>query len=188
MMRPRALSLTLWLALVALAALIVARAHYTADLSAFLPRSPSATQQLLVQQLQDGLASRLILIGIDGADAATRAQASRALAAKLRADSEFVSVSNGEDASQDKDRQFVFEHRYQLSAAVTPERFTVEGLRAAIADTLELMASPAGLSAKPLFVSDPTGETLQVIEQFEGAAQPRREAASVRSATAPRPR
>jgi len=175
MMRPRALSLTLWLALVALSALIVARAHYTADLSAFLPRSPSATQQLLVQQLQDGLASRLILIGIDGADGATRAQASRALAGQLREDSEFVSVSNGEDASQDKDRQFVFEHRYQLSAVVTPERFTVDGLRAAIADNLELMASPAGLSAKSLFVSDPTGETLQVIEQFEGAAQPRRE-------------
>src|SRR6202167_1118759 len=175
MTRPRLVNLSLWLLLLALSALVVARARYSADLSAFLPRSPSATQQLLVQQLQDGLASRLILIGIDGADAATRAQASRALAAKLRADSEFVSVSNGEDASQDKDRQFVFEHRYQLSALVTPERFTVEGLRAAIADTLELMASPAGLSAKPLFVSDPTGETLQVIEQFEGAAQPRRE-------------
>src|SRR6202042_3750417 len=69
-MRPRALSLTLWLALVALSVLIVARAHYTADLSAFLPRSPSATQQLLVQQLQDGLASRLLLIGIEGGDAA----------------------------------------------------------------------------------------------------------------------
>lgn len=175
MIRPRVLSLTLWLALVALAALIVSRARYSADLSAFLPRSPSATQQLLVQQLQDGLASRLILIGIEGADGARRAQASRALATKLRAGPEFVSVSNGEAASQDQDRQFVFEHRYQLSAAVTPERFTLDGLRAAIADNLELMASPAGLSAKSLFVSDPTGETLQVIEQFEGAAQPRRE-------------
>ena len=175
MTRPRVLSLSLWLALAALSVLIVARARYSADLSAFLPRSPSATQQLLVQQLQDGLASRLILIGIEGADAASRAQVSRTLAAKLRVRPEFVSLSNGEAASQDKDREFVFQHRYQLSAAVTPERFTVDGLRAGIADNLELMASPAGLLAKSLFVSDPSGETLQVIEQFEGAAQPRRE-------------
>src|SRR5277367_2974306 len=111
MMRPRIASLTLWLALVALALLIVTRARYSADLSAFLPRSPSATQQLLVQQLQDGLASRLILIGIEGADGAARAQRSRALAARLRSLAEFVSVSNGEDASQDADREFIFRHR-----------------------------------------------------------------------------
>src|ERR1700680_2800698 len=121
----RPIALSLWLLLLAAAIFIVSRAHYVADLSAFLPRSPSATQQLLVQQLQDGLASRLILIGIEGADAASRAQVSRALAAKLRVRSEFVSLSNGEAASQDKDREFVFQHRYQLSAAVTPERFTV---------------------------------------------------------------
>jgi predicted exporter len=131
--------------LLALSALVVARARYSADLSAFLPRSPSATQQLLVQQLQDGLASRLILIGIEGADAATRAQAVARAGRALRARPEFVSVSNGEAASQERDREFVFQHRYQLSAAVTPQRFSTAGLRAAIADNLELMASPAGL-------------------------------------------
>jgi predicted exporter len=175
MTRPRLLYLSLWLLLLALSAVVVARARYSADLSAFLPRSPSATQQLLVQQLQDGLASRLILIGIEGADAATRAQLSHQLAATLRARPEFVSVSNGEAASQERDREFVFRHRYQLSAAVSQQRFTTAGLSAAIADNLDLMESPAGLSAKPLFVSDPTGETLQVIDQFERAAQPRRE-------------
>jgi predicted exporter len=175
MSRTRLWSLSVWLALLALSVLLVARARYSADLSAFLPRSPSATQQLLVQQLQDGLASRLILIGIEGADGATRAQLSRALAARLRALPEFVSLSNGESASQDQEREFVFKHRYQLSAAVTAERFSADGLRAAIADNLELMASPAGLLAKSLFVSDPTGETLQVIDQFALAAQPRRE-------------
>jgi predicted exporter len=168
-------SLWLWLLLMALSALVLMRARYSADLSAFLPRSPSATQQLLVQQLEDGLASRLILIGIDGADGAARARLSHELAMRLRAQSEFVGVSNGESASQDRDREFIFEHRYALSGAVTPERFSVAGLRAAIADNLELVTSPAGLLAKSLFVSDPTGETLQVIEQLQGAAQPRRE-------------
>jgi len=173
MSRSRLLSLMVWLLLLALAALTVARARYSADLSAFLPRSPSAAQQLLVQQLRDGLASRLILIGIDGADGASRAQLSQAMAAALRTAPEFVSVSNGAAADQDKDRAFVYQHRYQLSAAVTPERFSADGLRAAIADNLELMASPAGLLAKSLFVSDPTGETLQVIDQFERGDAPR---------------
>src|SRR5579863_10589302 len=104
MKRPRLVHLSLWLLLLALSALVVVRARYSADLSAFLPRSPSATQRLLVQQLQDGLASRLILIGIEGADAATRAQLSRQLAAALRARGEFVSVDNGEAASEDRDR------------------------------------------------------------------------------------
>jgi predicted exporter len=175
MTRTRPWSLSLWLLLLALSGLVVVRARYSADLSAFLPRSPSATQQLLVQQLRDGLASRLILIGIEGADGATRAQLSHELAMNLRARPEFVSVSNGEAASEERDRKFIFQHRYELSAAVTPERFSAAGLRTAISDNLELMASPAGLLAKSLFVSDPTGETLQVIDQFQGAAQPRRE-------------
>jgi predicted exporter len=175
MTRSRAWSLSLWLLLLALSGLVVVRARYSADLSAFLPRSPSATQQLLVQQLRDGLASRLILIGIEGADAATRAQVSHALAATLRARPEFISLSNGEAASEKQDREFIFQHRYELSGALTPERFGADGLRAAIADNLELMASPAGLLAKSLFVSDPTGETLQVIDQFQSLAQPRHE-------------
>ena len=47
------------------AAVIAARAHYSADLSAFLPRSPTATQQLLVEQLREGPAARLILAAIE---------------------------------------------------------------------------------------------------------------------------
>jgi predicted exporter len=167
----RALSLSVWLLLVALASWIVARAHYIADLSAFLPRSPSPTQQLLVQQLQEGPASRLILIGIESADASARAAASKALAAALRTRPAFVSVSNGEASSETKDREFVFEHRYLLSSAVTADRFSAEGLKSAIAESLDLITSPAGLLAKSLFRADPTGETLQVIDQLGSARQ-----------------
>jgi predicted exporter len=163
--------LSLWALLVGAALWIVVRAHYVADLSAFLPRSPSQVQQLLMQQLQDGPASRLILIGIEGGDAAARAAASRALAAALRQRPEFIGVNNGEAASEDKDRSFVFEHRYLLSGTVSAERFGVEGLAAAIADTLDLVNSPAGLLAKSLFRVDPTGETMQVVEQLQGGRE-----------------
>ena len=162
-----------WAVLVAVAAIVVARARYTTDLSAFLPRSPTATQRLLVNQLRDGVASRLIIVAIEGSDSQTRARLSKAVAARLRPDPQFGSVSNGEVSGMDRDRAFLFEHRYVLSEAVTPERFTVEGLREAIQDTIDLLASPAGLLVKELFPRDPTGEMVQIVGQLESGGPPR---------------
>jgi predicted exporter len=173
MTRPRVVRIALWMSAMVLAAIVVARAHYTADLSGFLPRAPSARQRMLVDQLRDGPASRLLLIGIEGGDAAARAQLSIAMARQLRADAAFASVDNGESVNQERDREFLFEHRYLLSEAVTAQRFTADGLNAAIGDTIDLLASPAGLIAKPLLPRDPTGEFLQILNQLDRSAQPR---------------
>jgi len=163
----------LWAVLAAAAATIVARARYTTDLSAFLPRSPTANQRLLVDQLKEGLASRLIIVAIEGADSATRARLSRAMADRLRQDTQFVSVNNGESSATDRDRMFLFEHRYLLSDAVTPERFTVKGLEDAIGESIDLLASPAGLLTKELLPRDPTGEMVQIVGQLASGGAPR---------------
>lgn len=162
-----------WAVLAAMAALIVARAHYTTDLSAFLPRSPTPTQRLLVDQLRDGLASRLIIAAIEGTDSATRARISVAMAQRLRADPQFVAVNNGESAGTDRDREFLFKNRYLLSETVTPGRFTVAGLKDAIQDTVDLLASPAGMLVKEMLPHDPTGEIVQIVGQVGGGAAPR---------------
>ncbi|MGH8210812.1 MAG: MMPL family transporter, partial [Steroidobacteraceae bacterium] len=163
-----------WAVLAAAAIMVVARASYTTDLSAFLPRTPTATQRLLVEQLRDGLASRLIIVAIEGADSQTRAHLSMAVAGRLRSDPQFVSISNGESSGSDRDRQFLFEHRYLLSESVTPQRFTVEGLKEAIQDTIDLLASPAGLLVKELLPRDPTGEMVQIVGQLAaGGGSPR---------------
>ena len=146
--------------------IIISRSHFTADLSAFLPSSPTAEQQLLMDQLKDGLASRLILVGIEGADANTRAKISKDIAAKLRINSAFVTVNNGEPVNAENDRHYLFNNRYLLSPAVTPSRFTTEGLQAAISDSIEQIASPAGLLLKSLLPHDPTGEMLQLLDQM----------------------
>src|SRR5262249_36783599 len=52
---------------------------------------------------------------------------------------------------------------------------TVEGLRGAIQDTLDLLASPAGLLVKPLLARDPTGEMVQIIDQVGEGQAPRTE-------------
>ena len=173
MTRPGRIGTLVWAVLAAMAALVVARAHYTTDLSAFLPRSPTATQRLLVDQLRDGLASRLIIAAVEGADSASRARVSVAMARHLRSDSQFVSVSNGASEGVDRDREFLFGHRYLLSESVTPERFTVAGLKDAIQDTIDLLASPAGMLVKEMLPHDPTGEIVQIVGQVSGGGAPR---------------
>lgn len=151
---------------------IISRSHFTADLSAFLPRTPTPEQQLLMDQLKDGLASRLILVGIEGADAKTRAELSKKIAQALRSDSAFVTANNGELLTTELDRNYLFNHRYLLSPAVTPERFSTEGLHTVISDNIDQLASPAGLLLKSLLPHDPTGEMLQLLDQMNSGNRP----------------
>jgi len=167
------IAVVLWLAFITVCATLVSRAHFTADLSAFLPRAPTAEQQLLVDQLKSGIASRLILIGIEGGTAAQRSQASRALAEKLRTDPQFLHAANGETTSLERDQQVLFDNRYQLSPAVSPALFTVEGLEAAVADSIDQLASSTGLLGKRLFPHDPTGEFMHILDSLGGGSQPR---------------
>src|SRR5258707_9896345 len=158
MMVRRARVLILWAGCIAFAAFIVARAHYVTDLSAFLPANPTPTQQLLVDQLRDGPTSRLILMAIEGGDAGARTRACVAMASRLRRDPQFSSVNNGEPVTAERDREFLFQHRYVLSDQVRAARFSASGLHAAIQDTLDELASPVGLMLKSLLPNDPTGE------------------------------
>jgi predicted exporter len=159
----------LWLLFLLACAAVVSRTSFTADLSAFLPRAPSAEQQLLVDQLREGLVSRLILLGIEGGDAAGRAALSKAVAAKLRTDPRFASVNNGEPVNQASDQRFLYAHRYLLSPTVTPERFSPDGLKAAVGESFDLLASPAGLFTKTLLPRDPTGEITAVLSQLDSS-------------------
>jgi predicted exporter len=161
-----------WLAFILACGIIISRSQFTTDLSAFLPRSPTPAQQLLLEQIRDGLASRLILVGIEGADAPTRARLSKQIAQRLRADPAFVTVNNGEPVSAERDRAFLFNNRYLLSPAVTPARFSVDGLHAALSDSIDLLASPAGLLVKSLLPRDPTGEMVQLLDQLNSGTRP----------------
>jgi predicted exporter len=161
-----------WLLGLLLCAAVIGRTSFTADLSAFLPRAPSAEQRVLVDQLREGLVSRLILVGIEGGDAATRAALSRQLAATLRNDAQFSAVNNGEPVSAARDQRFLFEHRYVLSPGVTPQRFSAAGLHAALGESLDLLSSSAGLVAKNLLPRDPTGEVATLLSQLDRAALP----------------
>jgi len=91
---------------------------------------------------------------------------------RLRKDPEFASVNNGEAVAGQSDREFLFQHRYVLSEAVNAQRFTAAGLNGAIRETIDNLASPAGLLFKSLLPRDPTGELLNIIDQLERSPQP----------------
>jgi predicted exporter len=164
--------LLVWLALMAAGLVVVANSRFTADMSFFLPSNPSAEQRALVEQLQDGSVSRLLMVSVAGGDAAQRAAVSRAMRQALSADADFLSVQNGEASGLEGERDRLLAHRYALSPAVNPGRFTEQGLRDAVDDTVNLLSSPAGMLLKPTLARDPTGELVAILAQLNPAAQP----------------
>jgi predicted exporter len=160
----RAAVLAVWLCSLIAAAAVALHARYITDLSAFLPAHPTPQQRILVEQLREGPASRLLLVGIEGGSRLARAAVSIDMGQRLRADPEFASVNNGQEASAERDREFLFAHRYLLSDAVDARHFSAAGLETAMRDTVADLASPEGLIIKSLVPHDPTGETLHIID------------------------
>jgi predicted exporter len=183
----RTLVLLLWLAAVLAGVAVISRTQFSADLSAFLPASPDARQRVLIEQLQSGVASRTLMVGLEGGkDAAQRADLSRALGKAMRASGLYEQVQNGDHSEWQEAGTFVFDRRYQLSPDVTPQRFSVEGLRDAVTDTMSMLGTPAGNLVRPLFERDPTGETQRIAEGLIPATSPRTEEGVWVSRTAPR--
>jgi predicted exporter len=168
-------ALVVWLLALLAAAFVTARSHYVADLSAFLPSAPSAEQAVLLDQLRSGVAARLVLIGIEGGTPAARSAASLEWARTLRKSGLFESINNGDNSQYEALGAFLFEHRYLLSPAVDAQRFSADGLRNAIDETVSLLGSPAGSMIKPVLLRDPTGETVRMAEAMLPARAPRTE-------------
>lgn len=97
---------------------------------------------------------------------------SKGLGDKLRASAAFSAIHNGEARETERDREHFFANRYLLSPAVTPERFTEAGLRTSIGESIDLLASPAGILLKSVLARDPTGEMLRLLDQLGGESRP----------------
>ena len=167
--------LLLWLAALGLGVLVISRTQFNADLSAFLPAAPDAQQRVLIEQLHSGAPARTLLLAIEGGSAAQRGAVSLALADHLRRGGLFEQVQNGDRAAWAAVGEWVLRHRYVLSPAVDGARFSAEGLREAIDETLSLLGTPAGVALKPLLERDPTGETRRIAELSLAAPGPRTE-------------
>lgn len=155
-----------WLLAVLACGWVVLTTPVAGDLSLFAPRADPIAE-LLLEQLRSGPTTRLILVGLEGDAETARAVVSRRLVARLQADTAFARVANGADTLPDTELQALFAHRYLLSPTVTPERFTVEGLRAGLQQRLTELQSPLGLLQKRWLADDPTGELLSVLQRLQ---------------------
>lgn len=165
-------AIALWLAGVAICAAVVGQARFTTDMSAFLPSLATPMQRLFTEQLRDGVVSRLALVGIEGAAPGELAAVNRAMARRLAANPELAYLANGEASFAQRERDFLFAHRYLLSSAVTRERFAPAALEVALQRSYEALATPAGAVVRRYLPADPTGELLQLVGSLEASARP----------------
>jgi predicted exporter len=160
----------LWLLGMAASIAVISQTPFTTDMSAFLPSSPEPAQRVLVDQLRDGVASRLILIGVEGAESAVRAGISRLVVRNLRERGDFALVDNGEGGIGKADQAYVWHNRYLLSPAVTPARFSEAGLRQGLEQDMQLLSSGLEPLLKGSIAHDPTGEMLGLVPTLAGDA------------------
>jgi predicted exporter len=158
--------IAIWLTVLLISLWVGLRSEFRADISAFLPRNPTPDQQLLVDQLKDGAVSRLILVGVDGNNAATIGAVSKSMAEKLRVDPQWTIISNGELVGAEKDGKFLLDNRYLLSPTLSAKSFEPEELKKALAQTKQMLSQETGFFAKALVPRDPTSEMMRQLESL----------------------
>jgi predicted exporter len=171
------LLLILWLASLLLGgSWLAATLRPQADLSLFLPHGGNATQQLLLNELHRGKATRLLLIGISGGDAEGRADLSQGLVAALRQNDRFERVENGAPSDMNLDPQLL-RYRYLLTPADRlAQSLTTEALHQALAQRLDELNSPLPNPFKSLLPSDPSGAFQHLLMQWQPQQQVARQA------------
>ena len=166
----------LWLAVVVASLFQIQRSAVVTDVSSFLPGPANPTQRLMLNQLRDGVSTRIVLLGLsldrvpasskpNSAQTAALIAASRALRDTLATDRAFAWVSNGDLETLVAERERVFGARYLLSPAINPQLFSPAGLRAALDRLEQELTSARGAAVRPIAAADPTLEALQLLER-----------------------
>ena len=169
-------AVVIWAILIIACGAIIAGTRFTSDMSAFLPRSPSPAQQILVDQVQTGAASRLLLLAVDGATPPVLAAISKELANRLRADkSEFIAVDNSNAGlgAPAPERDLIWRYRYVLkSERDAGPLYHGRASRAALERDLRLLGSDTGSLVEQTLPHDPTGEILTILDAFANQKHP----------------
>jgi predicted exporter len=161
-----------WLAaLIVLAILVQRRLVVVNDLRSFMPPAQTAEQKLLLDEIGDGPASRLLLLAISAATSERAAATSREFAAKLHGDERFTQVLNGETDLSALDPALL-PYRYLLSPTLDHAAFDAPFLHDQLEQRVADLGSPGADLLKPLLASDPTLETLALAQRWTPAHSP----------------
>jgi predicted exporter len=144
------------------------------DLRLFMPSPKTPVERLLLEEVGESPASRLLLVSLEGADPEALAETSQAFAQALREDPQFGLVSNGA-ASLDAIPESLLPYRYLLSSTLDRARLDASYLREQLTERLEDLSSPAAGVLEPIIPRDPTLEILKLAEEWQPAKQPQKQ-------------
>jgi len=141
------------------------------DLRSFMPPPRTADQKLLMDQVGEGPATRLLLLAIDGAPPERLAALSRGLADALHKDPHFEQVINGAFDPAALDPKWL-PYRYLLSPTLDHHALDAAYLADQLQQRVEDLASPAATLLKPLLPRDPTLEMLVLAQRWSPPKPP----------------
>ncbi len=164
--------LVAWCALLALGIFWVqANLKVSADLRLFMPAPRTESQRLLIQNIGESPASRILLLAIDGDQPEKLAGISKRFAASLAPRPEFALVANGEQAPAaipDK----LLPYRYLISDTFDGAPLDEHRLAEALDERAADMASPAAGFLEEWLPRDPTLELLHLAQRWQPRAEP----------------
>jgi len=164
--KSRRAAIVAWWLLLALAAIGVQRTLVIGnDLRSFLPPPRNADQKVLMDEIGDGPASRLLLMAISGAAPEKLAGLSRALVGALGSDARFTQVFDGDESVAQLDAKLL-PYRYLLSPTLDHAQFDAAFLRDQLEQRLQDLASPAAGALDDILPRDPTLETLELAQRW----------------------
>ena len=158
----RAILLT-WLVLM-LAALgwLHGRLSLNTDMAFFLPPAGAAQQQLVLDELREGAAARLLILAIEAEDTQQAAQLSEAMAEALDGEPGFSQILNRPAMLDDVQGDEGFRYRYLFS---TPDW---DALPHSLHQRLDELNSPLAAFTRRHLASDPTASYRHWLESMRG--------------------
>jgi predicted exporter len=156
--RPRLWPLLLALiGAVLLAAGVFSQIRIRSDMATLLPRGQTAASRMMLREVQSGVATSLILIGLEDAPAAALAATSDRMTAAMRSSGHFAFVENGRDVISDADQAALFADRYLLAPNTTTAAFETPALHQDFLHLLDGLQSSASPLVEQFGLPDPTG-------------------------------
>jgi predicted exporter len=172
--RSALLILALWMVLLAgLTWFVQRQLQIGADLRLFLPSPTTPEQRLLLEEIGEGPASRVLIIALEGASPEELADTSRAFAESLQSNPQFRLVTNGE-MSLDSLPDELLAYRYLLSPTLDSRPLDAKYLHEELVARARDLSSPAGAFLEPWLPRDPTLELLKILQRWQPMQEPNR--------------
>ena len=138
-----------------------------------MPSPRTEEQRLLVQNVGESPATRLLLISIAGGEPEKLAAISQRLSAALAAHAEFGLVANGQQAPLAIPEQLL-PYRYLITDSFDAHPLDAARLKAELDDRVADMASPAAGFLEEWLPRDPTLELLHLASRWQPRVEPHR--------------